>query len=128
MKSKSARLISIALALLLPAPAAWSAPKPDELDCAFAIGLVTAIEKADYAWFVANGDSAFQQLKQEQFAAVAAQLSPRLKAGYELTYLGELRQQGCHVTLWRVRFSDGGDDALATLSLKAGKVGGFWIR
>ena len=32
------------------------------------------------------------------------------------------------VTLWKLSFKDGGDDALATLSLKDGKVGGYWIK
>jgi hypothetical protein len=59
---------------------------------------------------------------------VAAQLGPRFKAGYTATYLGDLNQKGFKITLWRLRFTDGGDDALATLSLKDGKIGGFWIK
>ena len=38
----------------------------------------------------------------------------------------------CAVTLLNVhesmRFKAGGDDALATLSLKDGKIGGYWIK
>jgi len=90
--------------------------------------IIRAIQKADYNAFIANGDSAFHNLPKEQFDSVATQLAPRLKAGYEITYLGQLEQRGFHVTLWKVSFKDGQDDALATLSLKDGKVGGFWIR
>jgi hypothetical protein len=90
--------------------------------------LLEAIASGDYASFVANGDAAFRGLTQPQFDAVAAQLGPHLKAGYEATYLGDLNQKGFQVTLWRLRFKSGGDDALATLSLKDGKVGGFWIK
>jgi hypothetical protein len=90
--------------------------------------LLEAIVSGDYAAFVANGDAAFRGLTKPQFDAVAAQLGPHLKAGYESTYLGELNQKGFQVTLWRLRFQSGGDDALATLSLKDGKIGGFWIK
>jgi hypothetical protein len=90
--------------------------------------LLAAISSGDYAVFVADGDAAFKGLKKEQFDAVAAQLGPRFKAGYTATYLGDLNQKGFKVTLWRLRFTDGGDDALATLSLKDGKIGGFWIK
>jgi hypothetical protein len=90
--------------------------------------LLAAISAADYAAFVADGDAAFKGLKKEQFDAVSAQLAPRFKAGYTATYLGDLNQSGYNVTVWRLRFADGGDDALATLSLKNGKIGGFWIK
>ncbi|MCX6970431.1 MAG: hypothetical protein NTV93_09800 [Verrucomicrobia bacterium] len=90
--------------------------------------LLAAISAGDYAAFVADGDAAFQSLKREQFESVAAQLGPRFKSGYDVTYLGDMHQKGYEVTLWRLRFADGGDDFLATLSLKAGKVGGYWIK
>ena len=90
--------------------------------------LVTAIVAADYEGFVADGDTAFKQLKKEQFAPLASQLAPKFQAGHEMSYLGELKQRGYRVTLWKISFKDGSDDALATLSVKAGKVGGFFIR
>jgi hypothetical protein len=52
----------------------------------------------------------------------------KLKAGYDLAYLGDLNQRGYQVTLWRIRFKSGGDDLLATLSMRDGKVGGYWIQ
>lgn len=67
-------------------------------------------------------------LKKEQFEAVVSRLSAKLKNGYDLTYLGDLNQRGYEVTLWRIRFKSGGDDLLATLSMKDGKIGGFWIK
>lgn len=90
--------------------------------------LVSAIASDDYTGFVADGNSAFQGLKKDQFKAVVSQLSSKLKAGYDLTYLGDLNQHGYQVTLWRIRFKSGGDDLIATLSMKDGKVGGFWIK
>ena len=90
--------------------------------------LVSAIASDDFTAFVADGNAAFQGLKKDQFKAVVSQLSSKLKAGYDLTYLGDLNQHGYQVTLWRIRFKSGGDDLIATLSMKDGKVGGFWIK
>ena len=128
MNTKYLRLAALAAAIqlggILPA-AAVTAP---EGDGAMATKLVTALEQADYAAFVEDGDAMFKGLNESQFQAVAAQVGPRLKAGYEIAYLGELKQRGYQVTLWKLSFKDGGDDALASLSMKDGKVGGFWLR
>lgn len=117
-----------AVVILFGGRATLHASEGQKEEAAVSSKLITAIEKSDYEAFVADGDGPFRQLKKEQFEAVAAQLASRFKGGYEVTPLGDLRQKGYHVTLWRVRFKDGGDDALATLSMKAGKVSGFWIR
>ena len=90
--------------------------------------LITAIVADDYASFVDDGNAAFRGLRKDQFEAVVSQLSSKLKNGYDIAYLGDLNQQGYQVTLWRIRFKSGGDDLIATLSMKDGKVGGFWIK
>ncbi|MSS72213.1 MAG: hypothetical protein EXS64_12090 [Candidatus Latescibacteria bacterium] len=90
--------------------------------------LLSALVNGDFAAFLADGEPPFKALPRERFDAVVAQLSPRFKAGYTVAYLGELKQKGYQVTLWKLSFKDNGDDALATLSLKDGKVGGFWIK
>ena len=119
---------SLLAAILLGALVSVGAAEPPPGAQAASDKLLSAIAAADYASFVADGDAAFKGLKKEQFDAVAAQLGPRFKTGYEATYLGELNQRGYQVTLWRLRFKVGGDDALATLSLKDETVGGYWIK
>ena len=127
MNTKILRSLIIATALFGSsyASSAMEAPKEDR---AFSEKIIFAILKADYNSFISDGDAAFRKLKKEQFDSVATQLAPRFKAGYEITYLGDLQQHGFHVTLWKLSFKDGKDDALATLSVKEGKVGGFWIK
>lgn len=90
--------------------------------------LVGALVAGDHAAFVAGGEDAFRGFKKEPFDAVSAQIAPLFKQGYETTYLGDLKQKGYAVTLWKFSFKDGSDDLLGTLSLKNGKVGGFWIK
>jgi len=127
MNTKIIRSLIIATALF-GSSAALFAMEASKENLAFSEKIISAIQKADYNSFISDGDAAFQKLKKAQFDSVVTQLAPRFKAGYEITYLGDLKQQGFHVTLWKLSFQDGKDDALATLSVKEGKVGGFWIK
>lgn len=90
--------------------------------------LMAAIEENNYGNFVSQGNAAFKQgITKQMFKQVSGQLAPRMKKGYSAVFLGELKQQGYQVYLWKLTFKDGGDDFLAKLSLKDGKVGGFLI-
>ena len=91
--------------------------------------LLKAVEANDYASFVADGTDAVKAgLTRQMLQGVSAQMAPRMTEGYETTCLGELRQQGCQVHLWKLAYKDGGDDTLAKLALKDGKVAGFWLQ
>jgi opacity protein-like surface antigen len=92
-----------------------------------AVRLLSAIAHNDFASFVAEGDAQFRQMPRDQFAQNGAQLAPRLNGGYEIAFLGELKKEGFHVTLWKLTFADGKDDALFVLSVQGGRVGGFNI-
>ena len=82
----------------------------------------------DYDAFVANGTTNLKAaLTKTQFEASSDILKPKLEAGYEITGLGELNQRGYEVYLYRLRFKNGSDDILGTLSLKDGKVGGIYF-
>ncbi|MDD5262214.1 MAG: hypothetical protein PHD76_10250 [Methylacidiphilales bacterium] len=122
------KIASLICVGILAAFATAQAAEPPSDAQAASNKLLSALVSSDYAAFVADGDTAFKGLKKEMFDSVAAQLAPRFKAGYEAVYLGEMKQKGYQVTLWKLSFKDGGDDALATLSLKNAKIGGYWIR
>ena len=105
-----------------------AAEAPAEAKAASAT-LISAITTNDYAAFQAQGDEKFAKaLTKDLFDKVQTQIAPRLKAGYEMTYITDLNRQGHKVTLWKLTFNDGGDDAVATLSMKDGKVTGFFIQ
>jgi RNA polymerase sigma factor (sigma-70 family) len=93
----------------------------------FSAEIMQATKDEDYQAFVADGDVAFKQITALQFKAVCVQITPRLQAGYNMIFLGAMKQQGYHVTLWKVGYTDGGDDELLTLSVKGGKIGGAYI-
>jgi hypothetical protein len=102
--------------------------KPGKEDVDIVTKLISALEKKDYAAFVGDGEPAFKALPEGQFDSIAAQLGPKLAGDHQLTYLGALQQKGFRVTLWKISFKDGSDDMLVTLSVRSGKVGGFFIR
>ena len=90
--------------------------------------LLAAQTSKDYDAFVADGTEQLRAaLTKTQFEASSNILNARFKGGYDSTFLGEMNQKGFEVYLYRLRFKDGGDDMLATLSLKDGKVGGIWF-
>ena len=106
-------------------PSAPAAPPPVQH---IFMAVLTALKNDDYAGFVADAEAPFKAaLTKPMLAQVNAQLSPRLKGGYRTLYLGKLSQKGYQVYLWKLTYTDGGDDSLASLSLKAGKIGGFFI-
>jgi len=91
--------------------------------------LLKAVEANDYEDFLVNStDEVKAGLTKQMLEGVSGQLSPRMKKGYDCSFLGELKQQGCQVFLWKMTFKDGNDDILVTLVLKEDKVAGFWLK
>lgn len=90
--------------------------------------LLDTIVERDYHGFIGYGTPAFAELTEQQFKAVAAQVGPNLSQGYSLEYLGMLRQQGLDISVWKISFDNNSDDLLATLNVRNGKVGGFFLR
>jgi len=91
--------------------------------------LLLAIATSNYDALLTNAAPALKtRITKETFTEVSTQLSPRLKKGYKLQYLGSLMQQGVEVFLWKITYQDGGDDMLARLVIQENKVAGFWLQ
>jgi len=91
--------------------------------------LLTAIATNNYNALIANAAPALKtRITKETFTQVSTRLSPRLKKGYKLEYLGSLKQQEVEVFLWKIIYQDGGDDLLARLVIQEDKVAGFWFQ
>ena len=90
--------------------------------------LLKAVEANDYDSFVADGTVAFKAgITKSTLQSVSEQLSTRMKEGYTCSHLGELKQQGMRVLLWKLTYKDGGDDTLVRLALRNGKVAGVLL-
>ncbi len=91
--------------------------------------LLKAIAENNYEGLIANASPALKsRITKETFTQVSTQLSPRLKKGYTLQYLGSLKQQSVEIYLWKITYQDGGDDMLARLVIQENKVAGFWFQ
>ncbi len=112
--------------LFLPQPTrAADAPKAAEEAM---LGMVTAIIENNHPNFVGGATPELQkELSKEEFAKVVEQIEPVLKKGFKSRYLGSMEQQGFTVHLWVLSIRGESDEMLATLSLKEGKVGGFYL-
>ena len=117
--------LAAALALLLATPVSAD---PDQAAQDIFKTLMTATVADNYDGFIGVCDDKMKAaLTKPMLEGVSQQIAPRAKDGYDPQYLGELHQHGFAVHLWRLRFKDGGDDILATLSTKDGKAGGFYL-
>lgn len=91
--------------------------------------ILNAVENNDLNNFVADGDNQFKAaITKQMFEGVNAMIAPRMKKGYVVVPLGTLNQQGCQVYLRKLVFKDAGDDILARLILRDGKVAGFFFQ
>lgn len=87
--------------------------------------MMDALKDDDYSAFISMGDPGFQHaISKTLFEEVAAQVGPRVKEGFKATYLDSIKRGPFVVYLWKIEFKNG-DDSLAQMSLRNGKVGGF---
>ena len=131
MNAKQLRTMFLGVASVCLALSAMPgrAAEPAEPGRAVLNKLLKAVEANDYDKFVADGTDGFKAgITRQMVQGVSGQLAPRMKKGYDCVYLGELKQQGCSVLLWKLVYKDGGDDTLAKLWLKDGKVAGFLLQ
>jgi hypothetical protein len=125
---KTITQIALMIAIFLSCPFLLHAADGAQAEKIFK-SLLAAQTAKDYNAFVADAtDSLKAALTKTQFDASSKILNQRTGGGYDTTFLGELNQHGYQVFLYRLRFKDGGDDMLGTMSLKDDKVGGIYFR
>lgn len=125
MNKLTKSMISAAAAVLTTVSAY---AEPDQTTQTIFKNLMAATVSNNYDGFIVECDAAMKAaVTKPMVESVSKQIEPRASQGYEAQYLGELNQHGYKVHLWRLTFKDGGDDALATLSVKDGKAGGFYL-
>lgn len=126
----SAGLLLLAALVLMPGAYAAAPPPEPEARAEQPVmhQLLDSMAKKDYKAFTKQGTEAFAQITEAQFNEVAQSIGGRLEQGYTVHYLGRVTQQGLDISVWKISFSDKGDDLLATLNVRDGKVGGFFLR
>ena len=71
---------------------------------------------------------AAQPATKEMFRRAAETISPACRQGYDLQYLTSMNQQGSEVFLWKLLPREGENQFLVRLTLKGGKVSGFFFQ
>jgi len=128
-KQLASTVMGMACVCLVLSASAGMAANPDEPVRPVLDKLLKAVEANDYNSFVADGTDAFKTgITKQMFESVGKQMVPRMKKGYTCFYLGDLKQQGCSVYLWKLVYKDGENDTLAKLVLSGDKVAGFWLQ
>ncbi len=127
MNTKFIRLTVLAAAMLAGCLSSLSAAEAPKAYADLSAKIFKALEVGDFDLFMSDADAAFSSsTKKRTFDGISAQLTPQLKAGYVLAYLGELsRSGGVQVTLWKIVFTKGGDDMPVNINVKEGKVAGI---
>lgn len=91
--------------------------------------LLQATQDGDYDAFILAGTDRFQQgISKSMFYRVSEQVASRLKAGHTTEFLTEIKQCEHGVYLWKLSFSDKGNEFIARLAMtRDGKVAGFML-
>lgn len=127
--SRCIAFVGLVAALVLVVTATAPAKDPDPAVKKTFEQLMKAVQANDREAFVANATDAVKEGVTEMVMDVISKhLGARLKAGYEATYLCDLKQQGARVHLWKLTFKDKGDDIVVRVGLKDGKVDGFFLQ
>jgi hypothetical protein len=128
-KNRKSILIAFVMCVLCIAPTLSQAVEPPKKEREILNNLLSATEKNDYKAFLKDATAKVKAaLTKQMLEGVSSQVAPHMKKGYEVSYLGNLTQQGSKVYLWKLIYKDGHDDTLAKLVLKDGKVAGFWLQ
>lgn len=119
----------VALLVLVPGLATAQGAKADKSIQKTFDRLLEAIKGKDRDAFVANATDAVKEgTSQETMDAFDKNLGSRLKKGFQATYLCELNIMEYKIYLWKMTFTDGGDDMVIRLAFKDGKLAGFFLQ
>lgn len=128
MKTNMYRLRSFIALFLVAAFAQFSAVAADKetgVDKTLK-GILEAIEKGSVEDFSKEGDEAFKKAATQEIVDQAKSVyGERLKNGFQMIHLAELKQQGKKLHVWKLTLKDEGDDLLVRVTFSNGKVVGF---
>lgn len=117
----------VAVLLLVAGSRSMEAQTPKALDADLR-RMLGAVLTDSYDQFLANADPTFKSaMNKEIFEAARKNLEPRLKLGYDIVYLGHMKQQGFQFQMWKLVCKDNGDDYFVKMGTQQGKVVGFTV-
>jgi hypothetical protein len=126
MTCLAAGALCLAIAPGKPALAAGAAPAGVER---VLVKMIEAVKAQSYDDFLSDADAQLKSnLSRQQFEGLCGLYTAPLRKGYRFEFLGQLRQRGMPVYLWKITVVDGQDDGLIRLVMKEGKAYGFTVQ
>lgn len=93
------------------------------------VKMIEAVKAQSYDDFLSDADALLKSnLSRQQFEGLCGLYTAPLRKGYGFEYLGQLRQRGLPVYLWKIAVVDEQDEGLIKLVMKDGKASGFWVQ
>ena len=100
---------------------------PADLQALF-LEKINGFKNRDYKAFIANSNEELSKAATEvAFGEACDEWTERLTPGFDASYMGSLKKGDYTVSSWKLVCADKGDDLVVTMSVKDGKVGGFFI-
>ena len=91
--------------------------------------LLAATASGDYEAYLAPGTDRFKEgVSGAMFEGVRREVAPRLQAGHTIDFLAQMGNCEHRVYLWKIVFTDGGQDYVARVVLtEENQVAGFML-
>lgn len=90
--------------------------------------ILGSLASKNYDLFTTVGNAAYRSgITKQMFEGVSEQLAPRMEQGYSTTYFGDLKQLDYRVYVWKLSFTDGGDEFVVRMTMDGNQVAGILI-
>ena len=90
--------------------------------------LLTALSNGDKAAFLSISSSEFAKVAATQFDGISQNISSRLKSGYTIKHLDDIKRATCQAAVFKIIFEDFADELIAYVSVTNGSISGFLLK
>ena len=90
--------------------------------------MLAALSVGDKAGFLGRCTEAFTLVAEPQFNSLAERISPNLRGGFELEHLGNLQRRHGDAAIFKIKFVNQADEAMAMISEQEDKVAGLLLK
>lgn len=90
--------------------------------------MLNGVEQGDIGKFTHKAEPELKaRVTKEVMIRLSGSLGAKLKQGYTMTNIGQLRQDTVITYLYKIEFKNGADDVLVRLAIRGGNVAGIFF-
>lgn len=124
-------LLALVVGLFLTLPHSFTAHAADNSPTtpeAVLKVMLKGVEDSDIDRFTYKAEPELKaRVTKEVMIRLGGTLGPKLKQGYSMTYMGQLKQQGLVTFLYKIEFKTAADDVLVRLAVRGDAVAGIFF-